>query len=246
MSKSQAKLWNKVYEAECVLRDARTKLDEYLERDNFRRTQAKQLFDLAVEKSTEAILAIDDLKNSGVPADEEKLLERLATLTDHIIAKSEVVMTSFRVLAYHPCQVHLKIVTTMLPWMQLRRVLVAMKSKAQSRSEKTSKSSKTSRTQTSQPSMTSSQKVKAAKLKLQMLERRQKEVERLENQRLDLDRQKNEAELQQQQGAFEPQKQQKALQMQRAELEKRQRPSIRSYQKYQKASIRSCKRLNLK
>ncbi len=77
MSK-MTKLRNKVYEAESLLRDARLKLDDYLERDNFRRTQAKQLLNSAVEKNTEALLAIDDLKNSGVPADEEQRLERLA------------------------------------------------------------------------------------------------------------------------------------------------------------------------
>ncbi len=244
MSKTQTKLRNKVYEAESVLRDARLKLDDYLERDNFRRTQAKQLLDSAVEKSTEALLAIDDLKNSGVPADEEKRLERLADsiaknndewlrktrervglgqvddtthqsqsretaahetakLTDPNIATSEVVLTDLPSIGIPPLSSSLEDADQNASAddtltdeegssgheVKSKHGSTTMeeKSKVQNRSEKTSRPSKTSRTQTSQPSMTSSQKVKAAKLTLQMLERRQKEVERLENQKLELD-----------------------------------------------------------
>ncbi len=85
MKADSAKLRARVDEAQLELRTAKTKLEEYFKKDNFRRAQAVKLLETVTEKGTEALLAIDDLKSSDIPAKQKLYLEKL---TDEI-AKSK-------------------------------------------------------------------------------------------------------------------------------------------------------------
>ncbi len=68
MKKDSAKLTARVDEAQVELRNAKTNFEEYFKKDNFRRAQAIKLPESVIEKRTEALIAIDDMKSSGVSA----------------------------------------------------------------------------------------------------------------------------------------------------------------------------------